>query len=117
MAESGAFEANKFIQHIREHNQKIQYCGTNAHHQHGVAERERERDRQKERKKERKKERSIHTISNMVRAMLLHVSAHWKYGIDSSMWYMVVQYATYTYNILPRLNGICPNDIFFGTRS
>ena len=48
--------------------------------------------------------------------MLLHVSAHWKYGIDSSMWYMVVQYATYTYNILPRLNGICPNDIFFGTR-
>ena len=52
----------------------------------------------------------------MARAMLLHASAHWKHGIDSSMWPMAVQYATYTYNILPRLNGISPNDIFFGTR-
>ncbi len=98
LTDSGAFKANKFVQHIREHNQKIQYCGTNAHHQNGFA------------------ERAIRTISNMARAMLLHASAHWKHGIDSTMWPMAVQYATYTYNTLPQLNGTSPNDIFFGTR-
>ena len=98
LTDSGAFKANKFVQHICEHNQKIQYCGTNAHHQNGVA------------------ERAIRTISNMARAMLLHASAHWKHGIDASMWPMAVQYATYTYNILPRRNGVSPNDLFFGSR-
>ena len=36
LTDSGAFKANKFVQHIREHNQRIQYCGTNAHHQNGT---------------------------------------------------------------------------------
>ena len=61
-------------------------------------------------------ERSIRTISNMARAMILHVSAHWKHGIDASMWPMAVKYATYIYNALPRANGISPCDLFFGTR-
>ncbi len=98
LTDSGAFKENKFVQHIRKHTQKIQYCGTNAHHQNGVT------------------ERAICTISNIACAMLLHALAHWKHGIDSLMWPIAVQYATYTYNILPRLNGICINDIFFGTR-
>ena len=98
LTDSGAFKANKFVQHIRDHNQKIKYCGTNAHHQNGVA------------------ERSIRTISNMARAMILHASAHWKHGIDASMWPMAVKYSTYIYNALPRTNGISPCDLFFGTR-
>ena len=98
LTDSGAFKANKFVQHIRDHNQKIQFCGTNAHHQNGVA------------------ERAIRTISNMARAMLLHASAHWKHGIDPSMWPMAVQYAAYVSNILPRSNNVSPSDLFFGTR-
>ena len=39
LTDSGAFKANAFVQHIRDHSQRIQYCGTNAHHQNGVAER------------------------------------------------------------------------------
>ncbi len=96
LTDSGAFKANKFVQHIRDHNQKIQYCGTNAHHQNEVA------------------ERAIRTISNMARAMLLHASTHWKQGIDSTMWPMAVQYAAYVSNILPRSNNISPCDLFFG---
>ena len=38
LTDSGAFKANKFVQHLRDRNQKIQYCGTNAHHQNSVAE-------------------------------------------------------------------------------
>ena len=67
LTDSGAFKANNFVQHIRDTPQKIQYCGTNAHHQNGVA------------------EIAIRTISNMARAMILHASSHWKYGIDSTI--------------------------------
>ena len=83
LTDSDAFKANKFVQHIRDTNQKIQYCGTNAHHQNGVA------------------ERAIRTISNMARAMIIHAAALWKHGIDSSMWPMAIQYATYVYNNIP----------------
>ena len=51
----------------------------------------------------------------MARAMLLYASAHWKHGIDATMWPMAVQYATYVYNTLPRANKISPSDLFFGT--
>jgi hypothetical protein len=47
LTDSGAFKANAFVDHIRNSGQRIQYCGTNAHHQNGVA------------------ERSIRTVSNM----------------------------------------------------
>ena len=90
LADSVAFKANKFVQHIRDNNKKIQYCRTNAHHQNDVA------------------EIFIRIISNMGRAMLLHASTHWKHGINASMWPMAVKYSTYIYNILPRSNGIPP---------
>jgi hypothetical protein len=64
LTDSGAFKANKFVQHIRESHQLLRFCGTNAHHQNGVA------------------ERAIQTISNMARAMILHACLHWKNGID-----------------------------------
>jgi hypothetical protein len=50
----------------------MHFCGNNAHHQNGVA------------------ERAIKTISNMARAMILHASMHWKDGIDASLWPMTV---------------------------
>ena len=53
LTDSGAFKANSFVQHIREHTQRLQYCGTNAHHQNGVA------------------ERAIRTVSDMARSMIL----------------------------------------------
>jgi len=98
LADNGTFKANQFVSHLREHNQKVQYCGVNAHHQNGVA------------------ERSIATVSNMARAMLLHASTRWKTGIDSSLWPMAVHYATYIYNHLPNDHGIAPADVFTGSQ-
>ena len=92
LRDSGVFKANKFVQHSCDHNQKIQYCGTNAHHQNGVT------------------ERANCTISNMGRAMLLYALVHLKQGIKSSMWLITVKYATYVSNILPRASNISPSD-------
>lgn len=66
ITDSSAFKAKAFVDQIRiSGRQCIQYCGNNAHHQDGVA------------------ERSIRTVSNMARALLLHASVHWQKGIDS----------------------------------
>jgi hypothetical protein len=93
---SGSFKANSFVAHINETHQKLRFCGTNARHQNGVA------------------ERSIQTISNMARAMILHASIHWKNGCDSSLWPQAVNYTAHIYNNTPN-NGVCPADIFTGS--
>ena len=97
LTDSGAFKANAFVKHIREHGQLIRYCGANAHHKNGVA------------------ERGVQSVSNMARALMLHASAHWKDGIDASLWPMAVQYAAYLYNHLPNAQGLCPADLFTGS--
>jgi hypothetical protein len=97
LTDNGAFKANEFVAEINKHQQKIHYCGAYAHHGNGVA------------------ERAVKTVSNMARAMLLHSSAHWKEGINSSLWPMAVNYATHIYNTTPKENGVCPADIFLGT--
>ena len=97
LTDSGAFKANTFVRHIREREQRIQYCGANAHHKNGVA------------------ERAVRSVSNMARTLLLHASTHWQGGLDSSYWPMAVTYATYLYNHLPTAQGLCPADIFTGS--
>jgi hypothetical protein len=74
----------------------MHFCGTNAHHQNGVA------------------ERAIHTISKMARAMILHASMHWKDGIDASLWPMAVNHAIHIYNNTPN-KGVTPVDILTGS--
>jgi hypothetical protein len=63
--------------HVHETHQLLCLCGTNAHHQNGIT------------------ERDIQSISNMVRAMILHASMHWKDGIDANLWPMAVTYTTH----------------------
>jgi len=98
LADNGVSKANVFIQHIREHNQRIRYCGVNAHHQNGIA------------------EQSIRTISDMAHAMMLHTSIRWKNGVDATLWPMATHYVTYIYNHMPNSDGIAPVDLFSGTQ-
>ena len=96
LADNGSFKAREFVKHIHEQNQRINFCGVNAHHQNGIA------------------ERNIRTVSECARAMLLHASFHWKDGIDSSLWPMAVSYACYLHNNLPNKSGITPTELFTG---
>ena len=99
MTDNGIFKANAFVKHIHESNQKIRYCGVNAHHQNGVA------------------ERAIRTVSEISRALLLNASFKWKEGVYSSLWPMVVDYANFIYNNLLNESGVSPNDLYTGSSS
>jgi hypothetical protein len=96
LTDSGALKANKFVKLINETQQRLLFCGTNAHHQNGVV------------------ERAIQTVSNLARAMILHASVHWKDGVDASLWPMNVTYAIHVYKNTPGDNAIFPADIFTG---
>jgi hypothetical protein len=96
LTDSGAFKANKFVKHIHETNQLFRVCGTNAHNNNGVA------------------ERDIQTINNMSRSMILHASVHWKDGIDAKLWLQAVTYADHVNNNTPK-NGVCSADVFTGS--
>ena len=99
LADNGIFKSHKFVQHIHEHNQRLKFCGVNAHHKNGVA------------------ERSIRTVSEMARAMLLHATLHWKgNAIKSDLWPLAVAYATHMYNMIPNQHDLCPADLFSGTQ-
>mmetsp|Transcript_15021 Transcript_15021/g.28265 ORF Transcript_15021/g.28265 Transcript_15021/m.28265 type:complete len:2300 (+) Transcript_15021:159-7058(+) len=97
LTDNGIFNKTKFVDHIRTHNQLIHYCGVNAHHKNGIA------------------ERGIRTVSEIARSLLLHASAHWPTGVDGTLWPMAVDYACYLYNTLPNHLGTCPADLFIGS--
>jgi hypothetical protein len=96
LTDSGTFKAKKCVAHINETQKMMYFCGTNAQHQNGVA------------------ERAIQTISNMARAMILHAIMHWKDGIDASLWHMAVNHAIHIYNNNPD-KGFTLADIFTGS--
>jgi hypothetical protein len=87
-----------FVEHVRSPRQRIRFCGANAHQKNGIA------------------EQAVQSVSNMACAVILHSSsAHWKGGIDSSLWPMAVTYTTHLYNHLPNAQGFCPADVFTGS--
>ena len=95
LADNQVFKTNAFVQHINEHQQQFRFCGTNAHHQNGIA------------------KRAIQSVLNIARAMLLHAPVYWKDGAAADLWPMAINYATYMYNLTPK-NGFYPADVFFG---
>ena len=99
LADNGVFKANAFVGHIRDKNQKLRFCGVNAHHKNASA------------------EQAIRTVSECARSLLLHASLHWKDVIKSSLWPFAVSYATYLRNNLPNEQGLAPIDLFTGVQS
>ena len=72
LADNGLFKETTFVQHLRYHNQRVQYYGVNDHHKNSVA------------------KRSIWIVSEMGRAMMFHASLRWKDGIERSIYPMAV---------------------------
>lgn len=97
-ADNGTFEAKAFQADVRSAGQTISYCGVNAHHQNGKA------------------ERRIRDITESARSMLLHAIHRWPGTVHPSLWPFALRHAAYVRNHLPReTNQPCPLAKFAGS--
>jgi Reverse transcriptase (RNA-dependent DNA polymerase) len=98
-ADNVPFSSAAFLQNVKDNNQSIDFSGTGAHHQNGVA------------------ERSIQTVTRWARAMLLHAVIMWPDRADLSLWPFAMEHAIYLWNNMPKQDSrTAPLEIFTRTR-
>jgi len=79
-ADNVPFAAKEFVADLNAKGQTIDYSGTGAHHQNGVA------------------KRTIQTVMRWARAMLMHAVIHWPDQADLELWPFALDYAVYLWN-------------------
>jgi hypothetical protein len=98
-ADNAPFQAKEFVADLEAKGQAIDYSGTGAHHQNGVA------------------ERAIGTVTRWARAMLLHAVIHWPDQADLELWPFALEYAVYLWNHLPNKDSfLAPMELFASTK-
>ena len=97
-ADNGIFKSKAFQNDVDKLNQQLDFCGVDAHHQNGVA------------------ERAIRTIIESARTMLLHAMTKWPSKVTFDLWPFAVRQAINIYNNIPRkdLNWCTPEEVFAG---
>ena len=83
-ADNGTFRAKDVIDDIDKFDQEITFCGVNAHHQNGVA------------------ERFIRTIIEKGRTNFIHAATHWPDALASELWTYAINYAVWQWNHTPK---------------
>ena len=81
--DNGLFDTKVFKQSIQESNQTISFCGVNAHHQNGKA------------------ERRIRDVTEGARASLLHAAHRWPKAIHPALWPCALKHYVNLRNNLP----------------
>jgi hypothetical protein len=95
LSNNGAFSSQEFVGDILSRGQDAWYSGVGAHRRNGIA------------------ESAIQIISNMSRTMMLHATIRWPDMMNSTLWPLSMEYATYIHNHTPKLEcSIAPIDIF-----
>ena len=84
-ADNGRFAEQAFMSHIREQGQTISFCGVNAHHQNGVA------------------EKRIRDLQEATRSLLIHSKRRWPDAIDTCLWPYALRTANHMHNHTPSL--------------
>jgi len=98
-ADNGVFTSKAFRDSCIKHCQPLTFCGVDAHHQNGIA------------------ERYIRTITEHARTMLIHAILHWPDIIQESLWPFAVKLAIDIHNSTPTPSGLCPLEIFSGHKN
>jgi len=98
-ADNVPFAAEEFVADLDAKGQTIDYSGTGAHHQNGVA------------------ERAIQTVTRWARAMLMHAVIHWPDQADLELWPFALEYAVYLWNNLPNPESLmAPIELFASSK-
>jgi len=83
-ADNGLYDTKLFKESIRVADQTLSFCGVNAHHQNGIA------------------ERRIKDINEGSRTALLHAAHRWPKAIDASLWSCALKNYVNLRNALPK---------------
>jgi hypothetical protein len=94
--DNGIFASKDFRQSCIDQRQRIKFCGVNAHHQNGIA------------------ERHIRTITERARTMLIHAMIQWLAIITETLWPYALRLAIDLQNSMPGASGMTPEEIFTG---
>jgi hypothetical protein len=96
--DNGIFTSKDFQASCLQNHQRTKFCGVNAHHQNGIA------------------ERHIRTITERARTMLIHAMLSWPDIIQENLWPFAMQLAVDLHNSTPTLSGLTPEEIFTGVK-
>jgi len=97
--DNGVFTTKLFKDSCIANKQQYTFCGVDAHHQNGIA------------------ERYICTVTEHARTMLIHAMLSWPDIITEDLWPYAVQLAVDIHNITPTSTGLSPQEIFSGVKS
>ncbi len=97
--DSGNFSSKEFRAHCSQQKQHVQFCGVNAHHQNGMA------------------ERRACSITEHAHTMIIHVMISWPDTTSETLWPVVLQLAVYLHNNTPEISGLTPTKIFTRIKS
>jgi hypothetical protein len=81
---NGCFADNEFCAACEAQQQKLTFCGVNAHFQNGIA------------------ERAIHGLSEGVMKQLLHACQRWPQAVSTALWLCALRHVAYL-TMSPRL--------------
>jgi hypothetical protein len=94
-ADNGIFETKEFQDAIHTDGQTISFCGMNAHHQNGRA------------------EKKIRDLQEHTRTMILHAQHRWPSAINPHLWPQAMKTANDLNNRAPGIKtGISPLELF-----
>ena len=85
--DNGRFADNDFKSACEQAQQRITFCGVNAHFQNGIA------------------EKAIRDLSEGARKQLLHAQQRWPAAIHLALWPYALRNAVYLHNTLPIRDG------------
>ena len=85
--DNGRFADNDFKAACEQAQQRITFCGVNAHFQNGIA------------------EKAIRDLSESARKQLLHAQQRWPAAIHLALWPYALRNAVYLHNTLPIRDG------------
>jgi hypothetical protein len=96
--DNGIFASKDFHQSCIQQKQRIKFCGVNAHHENGIA------------------ERHIRTIIEHARTMLIRAMLSWPDIIQEQLWPYAVRLAVDIHNFTPGPSGLSRDEIFSGIK-
>jgi hypothetical protein len=96
--DNGIVASKEFRASCFQQKQCIKFCGVNAHHQNGIA------------------ERHIRTITERARTMLIHAMISWPGIVQEQLWPFAFRLADDLHNSTPGPSGLTPEEIFTGTK-